>query len=75
MPKRRLAAVVLVVCVALVCAVGVSAQEGNLLRDPGFEGEAYKNVGVGDGGASFNVPAEWNGWFTQSPRDLGAWQI
>jgi LysM repeat protein len=68
MPQRIL---LVVICSALLvlCFSAVSAQDPNLLKDGGFESQTYKNVAIGDGGASFNVPGDWNGWYTQSPRE------
>ncbi len=40
-----------------------TAQDGNLLRDGGFEG-SYTGRGRGD----LNIPADWQLWFTESPR-------
>jgi len=43
----------------------------NLLRDPGFEGENYKNVAIdpADENTRFNVPVDWEGWFSLSPHN------
>jgi LysM repeat protein len=60
---------ILLLLAAFTGSAVVHAQSGNLLKDPSCENQAYKNAGEGDGGASFNVPADWNGWYTQSPRD------
>jgi hypothetical protein len=51
-----------------------SAQVQNLLKDPGFEGEAYTLVDTAQDGTKFYVPAGWGGWYSQSPRDRGSWQ-
>ena len=48
---------------ALVVVPGAMAQGGNLLQDPGFEGE-YTNRGRAD----LNVPAPWGLWTTESPH-------
>ncbi len=48
--------------VTAVLVLPVAAQ-GNLLRDPGFEG-TYTNRGRAD----FNVPEAWGVWYTEQPR-------
>lgn len=70
---HRIVPLIVALGLAAASSAGVSAQ-ANLLRDPGFENQSYKNVAVGSDGASFNVPADWSGWYAQSPRDRGAWQ-
>lgn len=55
---------VLLLSVGILVASGIFAQGGNLLQDPGFEGE-YTNRGRAD----LNVPAPWGLWFTESPRN------
>ncbi len=52
----------LTVTVVAILVLPVAAQ-GNLLRDPGFEG-TYTNRGRAD----FNVPEAWGVWFTEQPR-------
>ncbi len=44
-------------------AGGAKAQDGNLLRDGGFEG-TYTNRGRAD----LDLPADWNMWFAESPH-------
>jgi LysM repeat protein len=53
----------LLLIIVFSSAFATSAQDGNLLQDPGFEGE-YTNRGRND----LNVPAPWGLWFTESPR-------
>lgn len=65
MAQRRLW-VLLVSLSVMITAIGllpVAAQEGNLLRDGGFEG-SYTNRGRTD----LNIPADWNLWVSESPR-------
>lgn len=52
----------------------VLAQE-NLLRDPGFENAAFNVVAdrMGSEGVLCTVPADWGGWFTETPRNAD-WQ-
>lgn len=59
---------VLLLTTVLAVASSTLAQGGNLLQDPGFEGE-YTNRGRAD----LNVPAPWGLWFTESPRSQ-EWQ-
>jgi len=55
--------VLLMVCV-FVAAVPVGAQDGaNLLRDGDFEGQY-----TGRGRPDFNIAADWNVWYAESPR-------
>ncbi len=59
MPQRRL---LIPIFVLVMCfASSVNAQE-NLIANPGFEGDY-----VGRGRFDFSTPAEWNGWYTNSP--------
>jgi LysM repeat protein len=57
----------LVVCALFSLVPFVSAQDddGNLLRDGGFEGSYLGRAGRGD----LNIPEGWNVWFTESPRN------
>jgi LysM repeat protein len=59
---------VLLLVAVFVVAPSTMAQGGNLLQDPGFEGE-YTNRGRAD----LNVPAPWGLWFTDSPHNEN-WQ-
>jgi LysM repeat protein len=47
----------------------------NLLVDPGFENGTFKVVAdrSGSEGVLCTVPADWNGWFTETPRNA-EWQ-
>lgn len=58
--KALLSLLALTVLTMLVLPV---TAQGNLLRDPGFEG-TYTNRGRAD----FNVPEAWGVWFTEQPR-------
>lgn len=55
---------VLLLITVLVVASGALAQGGNLLQDPGFEGE-YTNRGRAD----LNVPAPWGLWYSEVPHN------
>jgi LysM repeat protein len=52
----------------------VLAQD-NLLKDPGFENGAFNVVAdrTGTEGVLCTVPADWGGWFTETPRTAD-WQ-
>jgi LysM repeat protein len=61
--QRRILMAIAAIC-AMMIAGSVSAQDaGNLLRDPGFEGEYTSR-----GSADFNIPADWSAWFATAPR-------
>ncbi|MFQ3568379.1 MAG: LysM peptidoglycan-binding domain-containing protein [Aggregatilineales bacterium] len=62
MMQRRTFVLLLTVLLALAAAP-VAAQDGNLLQDPGFEGEY-----TGRGRPDLNIPAAWGLWFTETPR-------
>lgn len=53
---------------AVLMSFSASAQQDNLLRDPGFEGN-YTGRGRGD----FNIPEAWGGWWTDQPS-TESWQ-
>lgn len=62
--------------IALAPVARTSAQDenGNLLRDPGFEDTNMKGVATRpDEGTTFSVNVQWEGWFTETPRNE-AWQ-
>lgn len=63
MMQRRTFVLLLTVLLALVAAAPAAAQDGNLLQDPGFEGEY-----TGRGRPDLNIPAAWGLWFTETPR-------
>jgi uncharacterized protein YraI len=72
--QHRILALLLIIFLA-TAAIGtdnrpVQAQAANLLRDPGFEGEAYKTVSIDplDPNLSFNVPVDWNGIVITAPH-------
>jgi LysM repeat protein len=76
MPRNRLFALFTTLALLVSASVSIlpaAAQDatGNLLRDPGFEfNGTWKRVATGegaDGGTFFNVPPDWNGWYTSSP--------
>lgn len=72
MPERRLIIIVALLAM-LVFGFPASAQD-NLLRDPGFEGTAMKQVIYDEAsGTRFSVSADWNGWYTESPH-VQDWQ-
>lgn len=54
---------VLTLIISLGSIAPSTAQDGNLLRDGGFEGSF-----TGRGRPDLNIPAEWSLWFTESPR-------
>jgi hypothetical protein len=60
----------LVILVLLTLSVSTANAQTNLIRDPGFEGEAYKNVAIdpADTDTRFNVPVDWEGWFSLTPH-------
>jgi LysM repeat protein len=70
MPRTRHWILFLSVLLALSFAgiASIEAQDGNLLRDPGFETSSYKGIAEGPDGTTFNVPGDWGGWLTQTPR-------
>lgn len=72
MPRQRQRAlnlfILLVLCLIGSLVVNAQEREGNLLKNGGFDGSTYKNVVTADDGTSFNVPVEWNGWYTTSPH-------
>ena len=70
--------------VALALGLGVIAlnqiptpvlAQDNLLKDPGFENGAFNVVAdrTGTEGVLCTVPADWGGWFTETPRTAD-WQ-
>lgn len=70
--------------VALALSLGVIAlnhipapvlAQTNLLKDPGFENGAFNVVAdrTGTEGVLCTVPADWGGWFTETPRTAD-WQ-
>ena len=63
MMQRRTFVLLLTVFLALVAGMPAAAQDGNLLQDPGFEGEY-----TGRGRPDLNIPAAWGLWFTEAPR-------
>jgi LysM repeat protein len=67
--QRNKLLIVIMVLFALAWSSTVNAQT-NLLRDPGFEGDQYKNVAIdpADENTRFNVPVDWDGWFTLTPH-------
>lgn len=68
MPQKRHQFFIISALFLLFMMSTASQAQTNLLKDGGFENTAYKNVASGDGAASFNVPQDWNGWLTQTPR-------
>lgn len=85
MPRNRLMIVLFVIMALLSVMISTTGAQdatpstvGNLLRDPGFEyAGVWKRVATGtaegDGGTTFNVAPDWEGWFTESPRSA-SWQ-
>ncbi|NWF67624.1 MAG: SH3 domain-containing protein [Chloroflexi bacterium] len=73
--RRRIFMGVLVIVVLALAAVWPAAAQTNLLRDPGFETENYVFVSADplDPFVTFNVPADWGGFFLTAPRD-SSWQ-
>jgi LysM repeat protein len=67
--QRNKLLIVIMVLFALSWSSAANAQT-NLLRDPGFEGDQYKNVAIdpADSNTRFNVPVDWEGWFTLAPH-------
>ncbi len=65
---KRWGLALLVLLIAAPVIVRVSAQEGNLLQDPGFEGP-YVNRGR----ATLNTPAAWPIWLQDGPHGYD-WQ-
>ncbi len=70
--------------IALALGLGVIAlnnlptpvlAQDNLLKDPGFENGAFNVVAdrTGTEGVLCTVPADWGGWFTETPRTAD-WQ-
>lgn len=68
--RRRVLLAMFVICAVWNIAVSLSAQDdGNLLRDGGFEGSYLGRNGRSD----LNIPEGWNVWFTETPRNA-YWQ-
>jgi LysM repeat protein/catechol 2,3-dioxygenase-like lactoylglutathione lyase family enzyme len=76
MPRNRfslLAVVLMIVCALLMINLVVVAQD-NLLTDPGFESTSVTVVAQSPTeGITFAVSADWNGWYTETPRNA-EWQ-
>lgn len=69
MTKRLYLTFTLLVAALLIVVMPASAQSGNLLRDPGFEGDSYTRISTDprDPNVTFNVPAFWGGGAVLEP--------
>ncbi len=75
MPYKRLLATFsfILVVISVITFAPIEAQN-NLLTDPGFEDTNMKTVAFDQAsGTRFSVNVNWNGWYTETPRNAD-WQ-